>query len=1762
LIDWGDSSAATTIVLPPGDDTFSTTHPYLQNAPGVESENYAINALVTDQTTDKAGFASASVTVNKVAPQFTAGDLSLSKAIANEGDTIKLSGQFTDPDSQSSYTATVDWGDGSAPTGLSEQFGQIVQSPTKLGLYTYSATHQYLDNPPGELTGGAYEINVSVSDGVNTTSAATPIIVNNVPPTVVVTSAVDLSAGTITALANVTDPGFLEIESVVWTLTQNGIVIGTDTVSGTSYAFPIPDPLGVLVAAATVTDSDGVSGTGSAQLVVIYQTGASVVINSTAITVSMGGTAVATTTLSGAGQVVALVTGSNVVVNAAAATDPVELIGYGSSETLVGGAGDDLLVAGTGANSLVGGGGNDTLVSNLGDDTLVGGGGNDVFQINPGTDPLVVAPTGFNTLDFSIATSPVSINLGLESGQQQIVNSDNDEVTLLGQFNAVIGSPYGGQITANDANDLIYTASGNTTINGGAGSDSLVGGSGNDVIYLASGNTTLTGGSGTDSITGGSGNDIIYLASGNATVTGGSGSETIVGGSGNDVIYGNSATAIILGGSGNTSITGGSGDDIIVGGSGNDSITGGSGSDLILGGSGNDSIVGGSGDDTITGGFGNHIIAGGTGNDVIVGGTGNDSIAGGSGSDSITGGSGNDIIWGGTLSSTVTGSGAVTITFTGTSGNDSITGGSGDDTIFGGNGTDIIYGGTGDDTVVGGGGSDSILGGSGDDIIYGGAGDDSITGGPGDDIVYGGPGDNTISGGGGNITVVGGVGYDSSLGGGTADSIFSSNGNDVLEGSGSDSWLMDFGSQNMTITDSTLTTSGGGLPASVSTLSGFQNVLLAAGTGDFTLNASGFSGGAFLQGGTGDDTLIGARGPDTLEGGTGNDSLVGGGANDTFAFNSYSSGSQTIDEPQDGGVAGLDFSQAPAGISINLAESGPQAVMPATLNDGALTLTLADPLGIDSVLGSSYDDTIIGNANDNTLIGGGDDLIVGQGGDDLIEGSVTRTVYLDFDTYELPGQHFYTQAERDAIQAQITADYSAFSYIFTQTQPQSGPYTTITFNDLALVGLEGGVATEIDWRDLDISGETSLTAAGLEVIPADSAGVNVNNFLGGPGEPAASSVDFIGLSATIAAHELGHLSGLEHADSFGPIGSGIYSGVDPDLYGPSYPGPIEADETILHIMASGASVNSTLEDAINDPFFGERESIVLSYGEDGSPTNEELGPHYSMTDAQPIALQPLVVPDTDLEGVDADKSYDVAADDVVGYLGLNGSGQSDTDFYSFTAGAGTLINFQLMSAVLTRSLAPAGTPATDYNQGPFDTYLTIYNSSGQPIESNDNSFQDSDSSIIDLTLPYTGTYYAMVTSSPNSVSYHEPLSGDYELFMYTFATNGDPPAGDTLYGGSGTDTIIGGTADDTIAALPKDTIVYGSGTATLLSSAPYLDVTAGPNLTVSEGTSVTLTGSFIDPFGNATHTYDWHVVASSGQMIADGTGPCFTFSPGNAGTYTVTYTVSDTNGGGGSAVVVITSEAVRPILTAPASPETGLAGVNDPVNLGSLTVKGVGPWTDTVEWGDGQSSTFSPSGSGPLALAHTYATPGTYTIFEYLCEYDGDSTTASFSIKVSQTPTTNTFSSSALSSNFGEAIKLSAAVAPKAPGPGSPTGSVDFYDTTTATDLGEVSLSFGSASLSLTTLPVGAQTITETYSGDTDFTSSSASLSETVVISIYALNSSTPSPTITGPLYLSGSASISIPGQLVVDSPAKPAVTLTGTSKIVASAGVFVSGTV
>src|SRR5260370_36177741 len=137
------------------------------------------------------------------------------------------------------------------------------------------------------------------------------------------------------------------------------------------------------------------------------------------------------------------------------------------------------------------------------------------------------------------------------------------------------------------------------------------------------------------------------------------------------------------------------------------------------------------------------------------------------------------------------------------------------------------------------------------------------------------------------------------------------------------------------------------------------------------------------------------------------------------------------------------------------------------------------------------------------------------------------------------------------------------------------------------------------------------------------------------------SANIIGLTTTIASHELGHLAGLQHQDAFGPIGTGIYAGVAKTKFFPSYTGPESATETPQDIMASPASVGSSLLDAAGQTYLGERDAIKLAFNDTGTvlhqqnlqtetaavPSSEILTPsaylpHHLPTLAVPTTLPP------------------------------------------------------------------------------------------------------------------------------------------------------------------------------------------------------------------------------------------------------------------------------------------------------------------------------------------------------------------------------------------------------------------------------------------------------------------------------------------------------------------------------------------------------------
>ncbi|HEY7154537.1 MAG TPA: Ig-like domain-containing protein, partial [Gemmataceae bacterium] len=160
-----------------------------------------------------------------------------------------------------------------------------------------------------------------------------------------------------------------------------------------------------------------------------------------------------------------------------------------------------------------------------------------------------------------------------------------------------------------------------------------------------------------------------------------------------------------------------------------------------------------------------------------------------------------------------------------------------------------------------------------------------------------------------------------------------------------------------------------------------------------------------------------------------------------------------------------------------------------------------------------------------------------------------------------------------------------------------------------------------------------------------------------------------------------------------------------------------------------------------------------------------------------------------------------------------------------------------------------------------------------------------------------------------------------------------------------------------------------------------------------------------------------------------------------------------------------------------------------------------------------------------------------------------------------QTKTTTQLASSVSAPIPGQPVTLTATVSPVSPGAGTPTGRVDFFDTTTNTDLGSVQLSGGIATLT-TSFDLGGHVITATYSDsdDNNYLGSQGSLTLSVIQSIYVLNG-----TANGALTLSGNASINVAGSVVVDSNSKTALSASGNADVTASAikvtgGVQVNG--
>ena len=513
-----------------------------------------------------------------------------------------------------------------------------------------------------------------------------------------------------------------------------------------------------------------------------------------------------------------------------------------------------------------------------------------------------------------------------------------------------------------------------------------------------------------------------------------------------------------------------------------------------------------------------------------------------------------------------------------------------------------------------------------------------------------------------------------------------------------------------------------------------------------------------------------------------------------------------------------------------------------------------------------------GAAQETIIGGGGDDSLMAGSGNDYIQGNITQVVYLDFPTSSQtsPGDHIYTAAEENAVLNGLQQDYAAFNYAFTldptaaQTMSQisGGRYATILFN----AGIAGGSSSELDPGNLDLGGVSI---------------VNVNPFLGDPtaGLVMPTSANIVGLTTTIAAHELGHLSGLQHQDAFGPIGTGIAPTVNPNEFSPSYTGPTAATETSFDIMASPASVGTTLAEAAGPTWIGERDAIKLAFNDSGTVLQEpNLTPQtvsgvsvmlpqaaggraFAITSAYSLGSLPtLAVPNTLGVGArDYGQTFNVTATAVNGTLAT----PSQEDFYAINGKAGQVMTFQVISNNDT------------LNPSPILPELLLVGPTGnvnvpwQVLGYNRQEFESPDSTLLDVTLPSDGTYYVGVDS------YHSLTSGNYQLFMYSFATGAGSTlgGGDTIIGGSGNDTLVGSSANDQFVfpanSSGNATLLGGSGQDVLdLSNAPSEKVTATGNIKIL-GPTASVTTTTVSSSSSTTSPVFGQAVTFTATVAAD-----------------------------------------------------------------------------------------------------------------------------------------------------------------------------------------------------------------------------------------------------------------------------------------------------
>jgi hypothetical protein len=283
-----------------------------------------------------------------------------------------------------------------------------------------------------------------------------------------------------------------------------------------------------------------------------------------------------------------------------------------------------------------------------------------------------------------------------------------------------------------------------------------------------------------------------------------------------------------------------------------------------------------------------------------------------------------------------------------------------------------------------------------------------------------------------------------------------------------------------------------------------------------------------------------------------------------------------------------------------------------------------------------------------------------------------------------------------------------------------------------------------------------------------------------------------------------------------------------------------------------------------------------------------------------------------------------------------------------------------------------------------------------------------------------------------------------------------------------------------VVPTPASPSVFGQSVGFTATVTPVSPATGTPTGTVTVSDGATTLGTVGLVSGSATFSTSALAVGSHSITAVYSSDSNFAGSTSTALPYTVGQAATTTS---------VSALPVSPSVFGQSVAFTATVAASPP---------GSGTPTGTVTLSDGATTLGAGSLSGGTFTFSTSAlSVGTHTISAVYggdSSFTGSSTSSSLTFVVNQSATSSALVSSANPSASNASVTFTDTVLPVAPGAGTATGTVTFFDG--ATQIGTPQTLNGSAvaSLSTSTLSVGAHSITAVYGGDSSFAGSTSNI--------------------------------------------------------------------